>query len=96
MYVHTRSVNEYYFAESDVNADNEGTILDCRRYGFETRETQADYLTNPVIDGSYGELWTLRKVLRRFIWHDRIHARAMHRLAVSLWGEGAVLNPFCF
>lgn len=28
-----------------------------------------------------GELWTLKKVLRRFIWHDRIHERAMKRLS---------------
>ena len=26
------------------------------------------------------ETWTLRKLLRRFIWHDRIHARAMVRM----------------
>lgn len=31
MYQHTKSVNSYYFAEINVEADSEGTILDCRR-----------------------------------------------------------------
>lgn len=96
MYTHTKNVNEYYFAEIDVDADNEGTILECRRRGFETLEAKGDFLENPVIEGSYGESWTLRKVLRRFIWHDRIHARAMYRLAVRQFGEDAVSNVFCF
>jgi hypothetical protein len=26
------------------------------------------------------ELWTVKKVLRRFIWHDRIHGRAITRI----------------
>lgn len=96
MYTHTKNVNEYYFAEIDVYADNEGTILDCRRRGFEALEVKPDFLENPVIEGSYGESWTLRKVLRRFIWHDRIHARAMYRMAVRQFGENAVKNVFRF
>ena len=31
MYAHTKNVNEYYFAEIEVNADNDGTIYECRR-----------------------------------------------------------------
>jgi hypothetical protein len=27
-----------------------------------------------------GESWTIRKIIRRTIWHDRIHARAMKRM----------------
>lgn len=96
MYAHTKNVNEYYFAEIEVDADNEGTILDCRRRGFEALETKPGFLDNPVIEGSYGESWTLRKVLRRFIWHDRIHAKAMYRMAVRQFGENAVKNMFRF
>lgn len=96
MYVHTKSVNEYYFAEIEVDADNEGTILQCRQRGFEALERQADFLQNPIIEGSYGELWSLRKVLRRFLWHDRIHAKAMYRMAVRTFGKGSVPNVFLF
>ena len=96
MYEHTKSVNEYYFAEIDVDADNSGNIYECRKRGFEILETTSDYLNNSVIEGSYGEDWSLRKVLRRFIWHDRIHARAMYRMAVKVFGAENIANPFCF
>lgn len=96
MYVHTRSVNAYYFGEIGIDADNEGTILDCRQRGFDALEATADFLANPVIEGSYGECWSLRKVLRRFIWHDRIHAHAMYRMAVREFGEGCIPNIFKF
>lgn len=96
MYEHTKNVNEYYFAEIDVNADNGGNIYECRKRGFEALEAKHDFLQNAVIEGSYGEDWSLRKVLRRFIWHDRIHARAMYRMAVKVFGTENVANPFCF
>ena len=96
MYIHTKNVNSYYFGEIGVGVDNEGSILDCRTRGFELLEASDDYLMNRVYDGSYGELWSLRKVLRRFIWHDRIHARAMYRMAVRTFGSDAVPNIFQF
>ena len=96
MYEHTKNVNEYYFAEIDVDADNNGNIYECRKRGFEYLEAKLDFLNNAVIKGSYGEDWSLRKILRRFIWHDRIHARAMYRMAVKAFGAENVANPFCF
>ena len=96
MYKHTKNVNEYYFAEIEVDADNGGTIYECRKRGFEALETNPDFLQNNVIEGSYGEDWSLRKVLRRFVWHDRIHAKAMYRMAVKMFGMENVANPFCF
>lgn len=96
MYEHTKNVNEYYFSEIEVDADNGGDIYECRRRGFATLEAKPDFLGNAVIEGSYGEYWSLRKVLRRFIWHDRIHARAMYRMAVKVFGAEKVSNPFFF
>ena len=96
MYEHTKNVNEYYFAEIEIDADNCGNIYECRKRGFEALEAKHDFLQNAVIEGSYGEDWTLRKVLRRFIWHDRVHAKAMYRMAVKVFGAENVVNPFCF
>ncbi len=96
MYEHTKNVNEYYFAEISVDADNGGTIYECRRRGFEALEAKLDFLKNDVTEGSYGEDWSLRKVFRRFIWHDRIHATAMYRMAVKVFGAKNVANPFYF
>ena len=96
MYIHTKSVNSYYFGEIGVEADNEGTIAACRRRVFAALEAMPDFLANYVVCGSYDEDWTLRKVLRRFIWHDRIHARAMYRMACNTFGNNMVPNIFLF
>lgn len=96
MYEHTKSVNKYYFREIGIEADNEGTISQCRARGFALLEKQPEFLTSNVFPGSYKEEWSLRKVLRRFLWHDRIHAKAMYRMAVRTFGANAVPNLFFF
>ena len=96
MYEHTKNVNSYYFREIGIAADNEGDIFSCRERGFLLLERQPDYLQNKVFLGSYEEKWSLRKVLRRFIWHDRIHAKAMARMATKTFGAGRFCDPFGF
>lgn len=96
MYEHTKNVNTYYFAEIAVEADHDGNIYECRKRGFEALESSPDFLQNTVRKGSYGEDWSLRKVLRRFIWHDRIHAKAMYRMAIKVFGAESIVNPFYF
>ena len=96
MYVHTRSVNTYYFAEIGVEADNGGTILECRQRGFAALEAIPGFLEREAEEGSYGEWWSLRKVLRRFLWHDRIHAKAMARMAAKTFGKESITDPFGF
>ena len=96
MYRHTKNVNAYYFGEIGVEADNEGTIASCRARGFEALESIAGYLELGPVEGSYGELWSVAKVLRRFIWHDRIHAKAMWRMGVKTCGADAVADVFRF
>lgn len=96
MYEHTKNVNAYYFAELNVDADNEGTILGCRQRGFERLERSDGFLDNAVMEGSYDELWSLRKVMRRFLWHDRIHAKAMYRMALKTFGAAGAENVFRF
>lgn len=95
MYEHTKNVNNYYFGEIGVDADNKGNIYTCRIKGFEKLEMQPDFLKNKVFAGSYDEEWSLRKLMRRFIWHDRIHAKAMYRMATKLFGN-SIDNSFKF
>lgn len=59
-------------------------------------EHTESYLDGRVICGSFGEKWSLRKVLRRLLWYDRIHAKAMYRMAVKTFGEGTVEDVFKF
>ncbi len=96
MYDHTKNVNSYYFAEINVPIDNDGTIFDCRKRGFDRLELIHGFLDNTIVVGSYDELWSLRKVIRRFLWHDRIHARAMYRMAVKTFGAFGINNTFKF
>lgn len=96
MYEHTKNVNSYYFGEIGVTAPDEPDIYRCRQLGFEEAEKRPGFLCNSVFEGSGGELWSLRKVCRRFIWHDCIHAKALYRRAVNLFGEGCIENPFRF
>lgn len=96
MYEHTKNVNDYYFGEIGVSADNEGSIAECRERGFALLESRPDFLNGKVYLGSYDEEWSLRKVLRRFIWHDRIHAKAMYRMAIKTFGSDVMPNVFFF
>ena len=96
MYQHTKNVNEYYFSEVGAEADNEGTIVSCRARGFEALESIDGFLSLEPVTGSYGELWSVRKVLRRFIWHDRIHAKAMYRMGILTFGADAIPDLFRF
>jgi len=96
MYLHTKNVNNYYFAEIGIDADNDGTIYDCRKRGFEQLEKTEDFLSGRLQEGSYGEMWSVRKVLRRFIWHDRIHAKAMWKMVKKTFGEMALEDVFGF
>lgn len=96
MYEHTKNVNDYYFGEIGVVTDNEGNIVECRERGFAVLESQPNFLKNIVHLGSYNEEWSLRKVLRRFVWHDRIHAKAMYRIALKMFDPDVVPNIFQF
>ena len=96
MYQHTKNVNEYYFSEVGVEADNKGTIVSCRARGFEALESITGYLSLEAVTGSYDEQWSVQKVLRRFIWHDRIHAKAMYRMGILTFGTDAIPDIFGF
>ncbi len=96
MYAHTQNVNSYYFGEIGIDVTNEPNIFQCRLRGFELLEKQPDFLQNIAAEGSYGEFWSVAKVCRRFVWHDRIHAKAMWRLAQKLCDPENVANPFFF
>ncbi|WP_211198895.1 hypothetical protein [Oceanobacillus jeddahense] len=96
MYDHTNGVTNYYAAEIGVELDNTDTIYQNRVQVFQAIEEKEAFLQNKVFHGSYGEQWSLRKVLRRFIWHDHIHAKGMYRMAVKEWGESEIQNPYYF
>jgi hypothetical protein len=95
MFEHTNRVTAYYVGELGADTDSLPGCYENRLKGLEAVERLPDFLNLPAAEGSYGELWSLRKVLRRFLWHDRIHARAMYRRAKAIWGD-RIADPFRF
>lgn len=79
-----------------IPVSDEPDIVSCRMKGFDRLESLPGFLDNPIHTGSFSERWTLRKACRRFVWHDRIHAKAMYRMAIRLCGEEVAANPFFF
>jgi len=96
MYLHTKNVNAYYWGEIGLDVSNDGKIYNSRLRGFEALEARGDFLSGKVHEGSYGERWSVPKVLRRFLWHDRIHAKAMYRMGTETFGKGAIPDIFKF
>lgn len=94
MYLHVLSVNHFYFSRIGIQLSENDDLYRGRQSGFEMLE-QGEYLENSLhlVDG---EAWTLRKVLRRFIWHDRIHAKALYRSAARNFPDCEIVNPFHF
>jgi len=95
MVAHLNGTTAYYTSRLGVDIEPAETILASRELAFAAMEVPG-FLDDRVFTDSANEEWTLRKVLRRFVWHDRIHARAMYRMAVRLWGPGTIANTFQF
>lgn len=95
MYVHVNETTAYYAAAFGIALENLPDLYANRMQALAELEQLPEFLSGKVYAAPDGELWTLRKALRRFLWHDRIHARAMWRTATALWGD-QVENPFFF
>lgn len=93
---HTNRTLEYYANAVGVPFENEGDFVENRKRFFRAIESVPDFLSPRVFTDSDGELWTRKKVLRRVLWHDRIHAHALYRLAITFWNKERIENPFFF
>ncbi len=96
MYRHINETTAYYAAAVGIELENVPDLYLNRLQVLSELESLPDFLSDRVYTAPDGELWTMRKVVRRFLWHDRIHARAMWRTAASLWGRDEIPNPFFF
>ena len=75
--------------------DIEGLLAD-RKQLFIGLEGQPGYLAGRIVTGPDGEQWTLPKLLRRLLWHDALHGRALYRKAITFWQKERIKNPFGF
>lgn len=96
MLFHVDKVTAYYLSRININfSEDKNDLVANRIQSLKLIESDKEAMNNPIvfIDNEY---WTTAKVLRRFIWHDRIHARALYRFAVKKWGYDNICDPFNF
>ena len=93
---HTNRTLSYYAAGLGISFENDGGLLENRKRLFRAIESTPNFLLPRVHEAADGEFWTLRKLMRRILWHDRIHAHALYRHAVTFWQKDRIANPFGF
>ncbi len=99
IFEHIDSVQYYYLSRISTDIEEKKGFLERREYCL--KKLKAIYLreNNSKIYITDHEKWTIRKVLRRFIWHDRIHAKSMVKILKKQKWMGLIdcyQDPFNF
>lgn len=78
---HVKYCQYYYLSKTNMAfKEKEEDFMGIRNFCLEILENLYYKHNNSLIFEVTNELWTLKKVLRRFIWHDRIHGKAITRI----------------
>lgn len=97
MLLHIDAVSGYYLSRIGMNESfSSGQLIENRVKCMDL--LRGNHLRKPFqIFEIDGECWTETKALRRFIWHDRIHAKALFRHGLKMGMKiGELKNPFFF
>lgn len=97
MLLHIDVVSWYYTSRIGINESfNNGKLIENRLKCMDLLRN--NYFTKPFqVFEVDGECWTETKILRRFIWHDRIHAKALYRHGLKMgMNTDELENPFFF
>jgi len=96
---HVEDTQRYYLSRIDLEVDIGRPFMDIRESCMEKVEELFQTRGNSAVYNVDGERWTLKKVLRRFTWHDRIHGKAITRILAKQKRLGLIdvyENPFRF
>ena len=96
---HVDNTQHYYLSRVGLDIERKMSFLGLREAGIDKIEELFRNEGNSVVYDVDSESWTIKKVLRRFIWHDRIHGKAMTRILARQKQLGLIKNhedPFCF
>jgi len=96
---HVKNCQYYYLSRINITEKIEGDFLTIRKFCLEKLEELFHKSNNSLTLEVDDELWTLKKVLRRFIWHDRIHGKAIVRILKRQSQLGVIAeyeDPFHF
>lgn len=96
---HIDSVQYYYLSRICSNIKEITGFLERREYCLKRISKKFSNENNYNIYNIDNELWTIKKVLRRFIWHDRIHAKSIIKILKKQKDYGLIddyYDPFFF
>ena len=97
---HVKGCHHYYLTRTKITFEKkEEEFTKIREFCLEKIEELYRVNNSSLIFEVENELWTIKKILRRFIWHDRIHAKAMTRILEKQRQLGVISeyeNPFYF
>ncbi len=96
MYRHVDEMVRRYAESAGIVFEPGADLVESRMRLFAALEAGPHFLEAHVRTAPDGELWTNKKLLRRILWHDRIHAHAMYRKAITFWQKERIENPFRF
>ena len=79
---HVKRTQYYYLSRAGLRTtyDESEGLLAIRDDGLQALNKLFDKQGNSEVYVKESEYWTLKKLMRRFIWHDRIHAKAIVRI----------------
>jgi hypothetical protein len=98
---HVKRTQYYYLSRTGISLpeDEALSFMDIRESCFDKLAHLYKKEGNSRVYALGGEEWTLRKILRRFVWHDRIHGKAITRMMEKqrqLGLIGSYRDPFRF
>jgi len=87
---HVDSTQRYYLSRVGLDVAQGQSFLDMRSLGLEKIGELHRRKNNSVVYQVEDESWTVKKVMRRFVWHDRIHGKAITRILAKQKGLGLI------
>lgn len=94
---HMDQIHGFYLSRIHIDGDFvPGAMVENRGKAIRLLLEHTDRAVFSIYEAD-GEQWTETKILRRLIWHDRIHAKALYRHGVRMGMNVAeIANPFFF
>src|SRR5213594_5130105 len=79
---HVKRTQYYYLSRTGItfSEDEALPLMEIRESSFDSLAHLFSKEGNSKIYNVQNEEWTLKKILRRFVWHDRIHGKAITRI----------------
>jgi len=80
IFEHVKRCQYYYLSRMKIAEQTEDDFMTIRDFCLAKLESIYRENNNAPEHEIDNERWTLKKVLRRYVWHDRIHGKAMTRI----------------